>query len=73
MTRWVLAAAAAEDLERLVEFLLEQFPEDAVQTTDVITDALNILPYHPPHRPPSGGCLARVGDLEGQDRLSRLV
>ena len=49
MTRWVLAAAAAaaEDLERLLEFLLERFPEDAVQTVDIITDALNILQHHP--------------------------
>jgi plasmid stabilization system protein ParE len=47
MTRWVLAAAAADDLERLVEFLLERFPEDAVQTVDLITDALDILQRHP--------------------------
>ena len=47
MTRWVFAAAAAEDLERLVEFLLERFPEDAIQTVDLITDALNILEQHP--------------------------
>ena len=47
MTRWVFAAAAAEDLERLVEFLLERFPEDATQTVDLITDALNILEQHP--------------------------
>ena len=47
MTRWVFAAAAAEDLERLVEFLLERFPEDAIQTVDLITDALNILQQHP--------------------------
>ncbi len=47
MTRWVLAAAAAEDLERLLEFLLERFPRDVVQTVDLITDALNILQQHP--------------------------
>ena len=47
MTRWVFAAAAAEDLERLVEFLLDRFPEDAIQTVDLITDALNILQQHP--------------------------
>ena len=47
MTRWVLAAAAAEDLERLVDFLLERFPEDALQTVDLITDALDILQQHP--------------------------
>ena len=47
MTRWVLAAAAAEDLERRVDFLLERFPEDALQTVDLITDALDILQQHP--------------------------
>ena len=47
MTRWVLAAAAAENLGRLVEFLLERFSEDAVQTVDFITDALDILQQHP--------------------------
>ena len=47
MTRWVFAAAAAEDLERLVEFLLERSPEDATQTVDLITGALNILEQHP--------------------------
>ncbi len=47
MTRWVLAADAAEDLERLVEFLQSRFPEDAVQTVDLITDALEILEEHP--------------------------
>ncbi len=39
MTRWVLAAAAAEHLESLVDFLLERFPEDAAQTVDLLTDA----------------------------------
>jgi plasmid stabilization system protein ParE len=43
----VLAEAAADDLERLVEFLLERFPEDVVQTVDLITNALNILQQHP--------------------------
>ena len=47
MTRWVFAAAAAEDLERLVEFLLERSPEDATQTVDLITGVLNILEQHP--------------------------
>jgi len=60
MTRWVLAAAAAEDLERLVEFLLERFPEDAVQTVDVITDALNILQHHPRIGRPLGAALREL-------------
>lgn len=47
MTRWVLAAAAADDLDRLVGFLLERTPENAVRTVDLITDALNILVHHP--------------------------
>ena len=47
MTRWVLGASAAEDLERLVDFLLQRWPEEAVQSVDIITDALNILEQHP--------------------------
>lgn len=47
MTRWVLAAGAADDLDRLVALLLEQTPEDAMQMVDPITDALNILQRHP--------------------------
>ena len=47
MTRSVLAVAAAEDLERPVDFLLERLPEEAVQSVDTITDALNILEQHP--------------------------
>jgi len=30
-----------------VAFLLERFPEDAVPTVDLVTDALNILQHHP--------------------------
>lgn len=47
MSRSVLAAAAAEDLERPVGFLLERLPEQAVQSVDTTTDALNILEQHP--------------------------
>ena len=46
MARWVLAEAAAIDLEQLTDFLLERFPVDAVQTVDLIADALNILEAH---------------------------
>ena len=60
MTRWVFAAAAAEDLERLVEFLLERFPEDAIQTVDLITDALNILQQHPRIGRPLGAGLREL-------------
>ena len=35
MARWVLAEAAAIDLERLTDFLLERFPVDAVKTVDL--------------------------------------
>ena len=56
MARWVLAEAAATDLEQLTDFLLERFPVDAVQTVDLIVDALNILEAHPRiGRPVSSG------------------
>lgn len=47
MTRWLLAPEAADDLERLVDFLRESDPEHAVSTVDLILDALCILERHP--------------------------
>lgn len=46
-TRWLLAAEAAADLERLTDFLLESSPEAAPETVDIILDGLNILAHHP--------------------------
>lgn len=47
MTRWLLSESAAQDLEELCDFLLERFPEHAVQTVDVVLNALEVLTQHP--------------------------
>ena len=47
MTRWVLSIEAADDLDRLVDFLLVTHPLDPARTNDLITDALCILERHP--------------------------
>ena len=47
MTKWLISQEAADDLEALVDFLLSDMPEHAVQTVDLIMDALNILQDHP--------------------------
>jgi len=47
MTRWLVSLEAADDLEALVDFLVVDMPEHAVQTVDLIMDALNILQDHP--------------------------
>ncbi len=47
MTTWLISQEAADDLEALVDFLLSDMPEHAVQTVDLIMDALNILQDHP--------------------------
>ena len=47
MTRWILARRAADDLERLCDFLRERDPVAALATVDIISDALNILERHP--------------------------
>ena len=47
MTRHLLSNDAAEDLAQLVEFLLNERPEDAVATVDLVVDALKILNNHP--------------------------
>ncbi|NMG34581.1 type II toxin-antitoxin system RelE/ParE family toxin [Azoarcus sp. TTM-91] len=47
MTRWLLAPEAADDLERLTDFLLEADASAAIETVDLILDALAILARHP--------------------------
>ena len=47
MTVWALAPNAADDLERLTDFLIGSFPDSAVATVDLVTDALAILERHP--------------------------
>ena len=47
MTRWVLSIEAANDLDRLVDFLLATQPLEAARTNDLITDALCNLERHP--------------------------
>lgn len=47
MTRWLLAPEAADDLDRLTEFLLTTEPNIAVETVDLILDALSVLAHHP--------------------------
>lgn len=46
-TRWLLAAEAAADLERLTDFLLASAPEAALATVDIVLDGLGILASHP--------------------------
>ena len=47
MTHWALSVEAADDLDRLVDFLLVEFPREAVRTANLIIDALAILEQHP--------------------------
>ena len=47
MTRWLVSLETADDLEALVDFLVSDMSEHAVQTVDLIMDALNILQDHP--------------------------
>ncbi len=47
MSRHVFSTDAAEDLERLVDFLMTEQPEDAIHTVDLIVDAIQILDTHP--------------------------
>jgi plasmid stabilization system protein ParE len=43
----VFSAEALDDLERLGEFLLEQSPESASATLELVIDALDITASHP--------------------------
>jgi plasmid stabilization system protein ParE len=47
MTRWLVSVDAAQDLESLVDFLSIHQAEYAVETIDLILNALTILEQHP--------------------------
>ena len=47
MAHVVYTPAALEDLERLVDFLLEDDPAAAVATTELVAGALEMLGKHP--------------------------
>ena len=47
MTRLVHSPEAAQDLEELVDFLRLNRPEYAVETVDLVLDALSVLERHP--------------------------
>ncbi|MBK6742101.1 MAG: type II toxin-antitoxin system RelE/ParE family toxin [Hydrogenophilales bacterium] len=47
MTRLVLAPRALQDMERLADFLLENGPQAAQETGDILLDGMAILARHP--------------------------
>ncbi len=47
MTRWLLAVEAADDLDRMTDFVLESATDAAIETVDLILDALEIFARHP--------------------------
>ena len=47
MTQIVQSPEAADDLEELVDFLLRSKPEFAIETVDLVLDALSVLERHP--------------------------
>ncbi len=47
MTTWALSLDAADDLDRLVDFLQKDWPDSATTTVDLIVDALAVLALHP--------------------------
>jgi plasmid stabilization system protein ParE len=47
MAEIVYSETALIDLERLTEFLLEEFPTEAIETVDLITGAIELLNNHP--------------------------
>lgn len=47
MAEVVYSEAALIDLERLTEFLLDEFPAEALETIHLITGAIELLKDHP--------------------------
>ncbi|WP_199236523.1 type II toxin-antitoxin system RelE/ParE family toxin [Ramlibacter sp. WS9] len=55
MTRLIITNQAAADIERLGEFLLESMPHEAIKTSDIVFDGLEVLAAHPGIGRPVGG------------------
>ena len=56
MTRLVITVRAAAGIERLVEFLVESLPLEALETFEIVFDGLEILNTHSGiGRPVAGG------------------
>jgi plasmid stabilization system protein ParE len=47
VTRLIIAARAAADIERLGEFLLESMPHEAIKTAEILFGGLEVLMAHP--------------------------
>lgn len=47
MTRVLLSEQAANDIDRLCDFLIDTLPSEAARTGDVIFDGIEILETHP--------------------------
>ena len=47
MTRLIFSSTAASDLDRLADFLLENFPEESEKTIEIVVGGLEILKSHP--------------------------
>lgn len=47
MARLIYSARALDDLERLVEFLIDDDPSEALETVDLIEEAVVVLKRHP--------------------------
>lgn len=54
MARLIYTRRALADLERLVDFLFEDEPAVAIQTAELITEAVQILDNHPNVGRPAG-------------------
>ena len=80
MARLSYAPRALDDLDRLVDFLFQRDPQAALQTVELVTEAVRILENHPPIGRPAeeglrelvisrgrSGYLALYGYVEAQD------
>lgn len=47
MAQVIYTAQAVADLERVTDFLMQDVPADALQTVDLIAEAVQILHHHP--------------------------
>lgn len=66
MARVIFTPAAVRDLDRLVDFLLQEDASSALETAELVTDAIAILEKHPLLGRPSSDDLRELVISRGQ-------
>ena len=69
MATIIYSSQALNDFDRLTDFLLLEFPQAALETIELIQEAINIIRHHPFNWPPGRSIFKGISDIQRTVRL----